>query len=228
MYPAINTTKTSGDVMNILVRRWKAILILIALLVWCIAALNTPPEYTTLKIGDNVSSLAKEHGVTVANFSDMDNEDAAVFYGRTGDYWWNHKTIIFYENEADFVKSAGLYGKIYHQRVTPENDFSDDKTSSYRMTGFFDNYWAINKTTPGSIGKHQKAYASHEPSAIVIKQTDKEIEFYNDRWRALLWNDKTLSPGLPFLIALLIFCATEYIYRRNSRKRKQGGDIAKN
>lgn len=204
------------DLLEEIWKHRRGITIILLLLAWSIMALNTPTENTKLAIGDNISKLAKEYGISYANLSEIDDQDAAVFWGRIGDYWWNPKTVQLYNNETDFIKDAGLRGKIYYQQIASRDDSPDNKHAKY-LTGFYINYWWVNKTTPGSIGKYQIRYVPRYDmfnEAIVKKQTDKEIEFYNDRWQALLWHYAPFSPGFLLPIALIIFLIIIFRERR--------------
>ena len=202
-----------------------AITIILILLAWSVTAWNTPTEDITIKIGDNVSSLAKGHGLSYLNLSEIDNQDAAVFLGRTGDYWWNSAAVQFYDNETNFINDAGTRSNIYFEKVDSQNDLpllrnGDNPKHLNYLPGFFVNYWWINKTTPASIGKYQIGYIPSGANFVIKKQTNDEIEFYKDRWQALFWYSAPISPGFLLPIALIIMAISAIIRKGVAKKRK--------
>ena len=175
---------------------------LFVLFLWAAIAFSTPTVRTTVAIGDNVAQIAGEHDKQVLPLSEMNPDDKAVFIDRMNNYSRNKAAVRLFDNEADFVASAGPHGNFYYQRVDTGPESTENQQA---LRGFFDNYYFVNTSANWLVGKFQKDYTNSDPSTIVLAQTDTQIVFYNDRWQALFWHFAPFSPGFILPAAILIF-----------------------
>jgi hypothetical protein len=173
-----------------------------ALLIWNIAAYNTPAQSPSFNYSNEVSMLSTTQNISLKPIAAANQNDLSMLTYAIDSNRWNRYTISLTKNPQDFIASVGKNGRIYREEADPTQ-------ASFNATpGVLINYWGLNDSALFIAIKYQEKYLAPNENAIITNQTANHISFHHGKDIALCF------PLVASGIWIVIICIYLWVRRK--------------